>query len=143
MKAITVLNKPKVQDFTLEGVKHISVTDAYEAMQEGEYYFIDVRPEIQGKQSHFEFQNVFNIPLHKLPDKASVIPKELSIICVCNSGVDSVKAVNFFNLQGFENVYNMDGGIIEWKKQKLPVVDTNITKPIQHTPCAGGCTGCS
>lgn len=135
--------KPLIQQFTLEGVNHVSVKDAFTLMQTGEYYLLDVRPESQGRQAHFEFQNVFNMPLHKLPEKTEYIPKETPIICVCNSGIDSTKAANFFNRQGFKTVANMDGGLIEWKNQSLPVVETTYNAPTPHTPCAGGCTGCS
>lgn len=143
MENNNISHKPKVQDFTLDGVKHISVNDAYKAMQEGNFYFIDVRPENQGKQAYFEFQNVFNFPLHVLPEKSKIIPKDIYIICVCNSGLDSVKAVNYLNLHGFKNAYNLDGGIIEWKNQKLPIIETNYSRPINHSSCEGGCTGCS
>lgn len=143
MATINYYNEPKVQKFNLEGVKHISAQDALEIMKNEEAYLIDVRVELQAKQTYFEFQNVFNIPLHKLPEKIEFIPKELDLIIICNTGNDSVKATNFFNRQDYKNVYNLDGGISEWKRLKLPVIETTYSEIKEHTPCSGGCTGCS
>ncbi len=143
MENINFYSEPKYSDFNIDGVKHISPNTAFELLKEGKAYLIDIRTEIAAKQTYFEFQNVFNIPLSNLPYKLELIPKEILLIAICNSGFDSTKAVNFFNRQGFENAYNLDGGIIEWKKADLPIIETSFTDTSKgHSPCAGGCSGC-
>ena len=37
------------------------------------------------------------------------------------SGNRSVMASKFLEQNGFKNVYNLKGGIIDWKKNNLPV----------------------
>ncbi len=140
MEAIEKYQEPRVQDFTLKGVNHISVEHAYQLMKEQKAVMIDVRTEDQAKQTYFELANVSNIPLHNLPEKSKNIPKDTLILCICNSGIDSVKAANFFNYQAYSNAYNIDGGIIEWRRAKLPIIETGYTD--KHFPCSGGCTGC-
>lgn len=143
---VNYYNQAKYSNISIDGVKHISVEETKRLMDSGDAYFIDVRPEIAAKQTYFEFQNVFNIPLQNLPDKLSVIPKEIIIICVCTSGFDSTKAVNFFNRNGYKDVYNMDGGIIEWKNKGFPIIETKYDESVLkklHSQCKTGCKGCS
>jgi rhodanese-related sulfurtransferase len=140
MDKIIKYEKPKVQEFTLEGVMHVSVEQAYSIMKSGEAVMIDVRSEDQAKQTYFNLPKVSNIPLHNLHEKSGIIPKDSLVLCICNSGIDSVKAVNYFNYQGHNNAYNIDGGIIEWKNSGLQVVETGYTG--KHFPCSGGCSGC-
>lgn len=47
--------------------------------------------------------------------------KNQTIVFVCRSGMRSGKATQFAQALGFKDVYNMEGGMILWNEQKLPV----------------------
>jgi rhodanese-related sulfurtransferase len=54
------------------------------------------------------------IPLGKLPQKMSELDRTAEMVVLCKMGGRSARAVAFLRQQGFENVYNLDGGILAW-----------------------------
>ena len=128
---------PHVQSFTLDGVNHTSVVDAYKALIEAKVVLVDVREDEELDIASFNVPNALHFPLSNILDIYQNIPKDKEIIVACNHGIRSVKVVNLLHRQGWTNVYSLDGGLIEWSRNNLPL---NI-KPHQH-PSSGSC-GCS
>ncbi|MEK6550651.1 MAG: rhodanese-like domain-containing protein [Pseudomonadota bacterium] len=60
------------------------------------------------------------LPLHLLPLKLNEIDKSETIVLVCRSGARSGQATAFMQQQGFENVYNLRGGMMGWTASGLP-----------------------
>ena len=61
--------------------------------------------------------NSINIDIHKGQDFISEIEaldKSKNYYVYCRSGMRSAKACEIMNQLGFENTYNLLGGIIEW-----------------------------
>lgn len=54
------------------------------------------------------------MPLHTLPIKLSDLNREEKLVLICRSGARSAQACMFLQQQGFENVYNLRGGMIGW-----------------------------
>lgn len=54
------------------------------------------------------------IPLHTLPVRVSEFSREEKLVFICRSGARSAQACMFLQQQGFENVYNLRGGMIGW-----------------------------
>ncbi len=52
--------------------------------------------------------------------KALEILKPKAIVVICRSGARSAYAANLLAKNGLSNVYNVEGGFLEWKKAKLP-----------------------
>ena len=80
---------------------------------------IDVREPWEYNEGHIP--GVKLIPLGTLPDRMNEIPKDKTVILTCRSGNRSGQAFRFLREQGFDNVHNMEGGILAWEKQGLPV----------------------
>ncbi len=55
-----------------------------------------------------------HIPLRELPARLSDIPQTAPIILVCRSGNRSGKAYEYLAANGFLNLRNMSGGMLEW-----------------------------
>lgn len=55
-----------------------------------------------------------HIRLGDLPDRFSEIKQTEDIVLVCRSGKRSQKAYEFLENQGYKNLYNMDGGMLQW-----------------------------
>ncbi len=47
--------------------------------------------------------------------------KDKKILVYCRSGSRSAVVSRFLDKMGFKKVYNLQGGIIQWKNQNLPV----------------------
>jgi rhodanese-related sulfurtransferase len=55
-----------------------------------------------------------HIPLGDIPARYSEIQQNNDIILVCRSGKRSQKAYEFLEAQGYKNLFNMDGGMLQW-----------------------------
>jgi len=81
---------------------------------------IDVReiPEIaQGTIAKAE-----PLPLATLPARFSEFEPDEKLVIICRSGVRSAQACLFLQQEGFNNVFNLRGGMIAWTHNALPVV---------------------
>ncbi len=111
-------DKPKIQKFHLEGVKHILPEDALKAQQNNEAVIIDVREKYEIYPAHIE--NTLFHPMWKISDWMPSLPKDKNFILMCEKGIRSTSVAHFLMNNDFPNVYNLDGGITAWKERKLP-----------------------
>lgn len=82
---------------------------------------VDVRDPSEFETGHIEHAR--NIPLETLredPEKYLVRGKPLVVIC--KKGVRSLAAAKLAERFGYEPVYNLDGGMLEWIRVGLPTV---------------------
>jgi len=125
---------PLFQEFHIEGVQHITPENALAELQNGTSILIDVREEQEFKLESIPLNNVFYYPMSGIVGQLSNIPTDKPIIVICNAGVRSSKVVNLLNRNGFPESVNLDGGIIIWKAQGLPI-DSEST-----SGCGCGCS---
>lgn len=125
--------RPTIQNFHIEGVRHIIPADAYEAILNGEAVLIDVRELSEVRMEKIPLERVLNHPMSVIMDRLPYISKHQDIILFCQAGVRSVKVANLLNRHGYPRVANLEGGISLWKAQGLPLEN--------HIP-VGGC-GCA
>lgn len=125
-------DKPTLQSFHLEGVRHIHPSDALEAFTNGQAIMIDVREMNEVKLKSVPLERVLNHPMSVIADRLPYIAKDQQIIVACPGGVRSVKVAQFLGKEGYLQVASLDGGFKEWKTMGLPFVPT---------PPPGGC-GC-
>lgn len=126
-------DNPILQDFQIEGVKHINPLDALEAIKSGEAVMLDVREINEVKLESVPLDRVLNHPMSVIMDRLPYITKDQNLIVACPGGIRSVKVANLLSLQGYPNVASLDGGFMMWKAKGLPM-DSNLS--------FGGC-GCN
>jgi rhodanese-related sulfurtransferase len=82
---------------------------------------IDVRPIADFSKSHII--NAINIPASKLQNQLTQLEKHkgVPIVMACRSGAQSSSACKTLIKNGFEEVYNLKGGIMAWESANLPV----------------------
>ncbi len=103
----------------MKQIQHISAIDAYKKIQEGAI-LIDVRDEDEIKEISCDVENVLYIPLNKLEEGVKNLLKEEEYIMMCYSGGRSFVATQLMYVYGFEEVYNLQGGISAWDIGGLP-----------------------
>lgn len=62
------------------------------------------------------------LPLHLLPLRADELDRGADIVLYCRSGARSAQACSFLSERGFESVYNLRGGIMDWARNGFPLV---------------------
>ena len=72
-------------------VKKLSADDLKQYLQEGKYYFLDVR-EPSELQQYGSVKGYVNIPLGQVEKRLSEIPKDRTIVTMCEHGGRAAKA---------------------------------------------------
>ena len=79
---------------------------------------IDVRTQDEFKDGHIENSLNFNIyDAVKFIEEISKLDKQASVHVYCKSGVRSLQACEIIKGMGFSKVFNLIGGITEWKNK--------------------------
>lgn len=95
-----------------KGITNISVHEAKDKFKDNNVQFIDVRTPGEYKANHRKpFQN---IPLSNLDSKMGKLDKQKEVVVICQSGMRSAKAAKMLKKHGFENIYNVKGGMGAW-----------------------------
>lgn len=81
---------------------------------------IDVRE--MAEIAHGTIENAEPVPLATLPVRLNEFEREQKLVIICRSGARSAQACQFLKQQGYDNVYNLRGGMIGWSHASLPVV---------------------
>ncbi|MGH7864053.1 MAG: MBL fold metallo-hydrolase [Candidatus Binataceae bacterium] len=85
---------------------------------------VDVREEAEYRGDLGHIAGSMLIPLRELPERAPselADLKERDIIAICRVGVRSSTAAAILTGLGFERVWNMKGGMLDWNEAQLPV----------------------
>ena len=87
-----------------------------------EIILLDVRTEDEYDAEHIQMPGVLliHIPLSELKSRLDELDRSKKIIVYSRNGADSVTACDVLVQHGFELVYNMLGGIEEWKTLNFP-----------------------
>jgi adenylyltransferase/sulfurtransferase len=100
----------------LRPVKEITVQELYDWQVQGaDFQLIDVREPHEFATANLDGEL---IPLGSVSGAAHRISKDKKVVVHCRSGVRSAKAIRELEDQfGFENLYNLKGGILAWAKE--------------------------
>ncbi len=103
------------------GVKLLEVHEALRLMNDKSTTTVDVRQEKEFAEGHLP--KTRNIPLGLLANRSSEIEKakKKPVIVVCRSGNRSKKGAITLAKNGFEQVYSMNGGVVAWQRENLPL----------------------
>ncbi|MFZ1400381.1 MAG: rhodanese-like domain-containing protein [Candidatus Promineifilaceae bacterium] len=74
---------------------------------------LDVREQWEYDEGHIP--GVTLIPMGEVSSRLSEIPTDKEVIVTCRSGNRSGQVTDFLRQQGFDNVHNMEGGIVAWE----------------------------
>lgn len=74
---------------------------------------LDVREPFEYEAGHIP--GVTLIPMNEVPQRLSEIPADKTVVVTCRTGNRSAQVTDYLRQQGFDNVHNMAGGIVEWE----------------------------
>ena len=123
MNKIIYTQKPLKQEFHIAQVKHVSVNETWKNLQQKKSIILDIRESTEKEIEWLDIENIIYIPMVEVINKLSDIPKDIPVFIICNNGIRSTKIANLLQNQEFINVFNVDGGLLEWKRKDLPFED--------------------
>jgi rhodanese-related sulfurtransferase len=95
------------------------VAEVNEKLKFGKHPLVlDVRQPDEYRQGHIAGSKL--IPLNELRRRMKELPQGREIVCVCASGSRSRTAAKVLSKEGY-TVFDMQGGMLAWRKAKLPV----------------------
>ena len=108
-------------DVTNKG-KHLKADKFNEIIEKDNTILIDMRNHYESEIGHFK--NAWTPDVDTFRDSLPIILDEIkgneedkNIVMYCTGGIRCEKASAYFKHQGFKNVYQLEGGIIEYTRQ--------------------------
>ncbi len=66
------------------------------------------------------------LPMHIIPLRINEFERDEKLVMVCRSGARSAQACMFMQQQGYDNVFNLRGGMIAWAGSGLEIGSTQV-----------------
>ena len=103
----------------------VDPSTATEMINHQQAVVVDVRPSADFHKGHII--NAISIPINGFNNQISTLNKykDKPIIVSCRSGAQSSSACQQLKKSGFEQVYNLKGGILAWQSANLPITRKN------------------
>lgn len=95
-------------------MKQISATELKQWIEDNRFFLlVDVRE----KWEHAAYNiGGLHIPLGEVMSRKDEISKSAPVIVYCEKGMRSAIAIQKLEVLGFDNLYNLEGGLNRWKK---------------------------
>lgn len=105
----------------MRGFKEISPAESVQIFNHEDALMLDVREDSEYKDGHILDSK--HIPLGKLEERLDELEmyRQKPIIVSCRSGHRSASACAKLRKKGFENLYNLKGGVMAWQNAGLPL----------------------
>lgn len=119
--AFTLVAGVLIFNLSLGDKDAVEPTAATVLINNKEAVVVDVRPASDFNKGHII--NAINIPSSGFSSQMSVLNKhkDKPIIVSCRSGAQSSSACQQLRKAGFEEVFNLKGGILAWQSANLPI----------------------
>lgn len=112
---------PPVHHQPIHPRHHLSVPELADALarHRERALVVDVREPEEYRLGHLSGARL--MPLRQVIPEADSLPRDRPLYLVCRSGRRSTRALHWFLDLGFEEVFNLKGGMLSWKAQGQPV----------------------
>lgn len=100
----------------------LSSGEFYEQLTKEKITLIDVRTSGEFANGHIPDAGQLNFYALDFKKKLLLLPRDQPIYLYCNTGFRSRLAANTLAKNGYNEVYNLEHGIMEWNLHDLPVV---------------------
>ena len=102
------------------GLRSVGPMEATQLSNRENAVFLDVRDDGEYRGGHIP--EAVHIPLKQLTERAGELEKfkGVPVIAYCRTGTRTGRIGVILKKHGFENVYNLSGGIAAWQSANLP-----------------------
>ena len=100
----------------------LSVTEFSAKAAESGVVTLDVRTPGEFAEGHIEGARLIDFQSGNFENEIATLDKNATYAVYCRSGNRSGQAVKVMQDAGFANVFNMNGGVIDWANAGLPLV---------------------
>jgi len=117
---VVLIIKMELDRFT-SGITQVNPFEAIRLLNDETAVVIDVRETKEFSEGHLK--DAVHIPLSDLKNRVTELEKykDKSVIAYCRSGQRSYSACKTLKKAGFDAVSNLQGGIMAWQNQNMPI----------------------
>jgi len=101
----------------------LSVTEFSSKIAESGVVTLDVRTPGEFAEGYIEGARLIDFQSGNFENEIATLDKNATYAVYCRSGNRSGQAVKVMKDAGFTNVFNMNGGVIDWANAGLPLVN--------------------
>ncbi len=105
------------------GVTNMNVSEFSKKITEAGVITLDVRTAGEFMSGHIQGAQNIDFESGSFAEDISTLDKNGTYAVYCRSGNRSGQAVKVMHDAGFHNVYNLNGGVIDWANAGLPLVN--------------------
>ena len=102
---------------------NLSVTEFSAKVAEAGVITLDVRTPGEFAEGYIQGARLIDFQSGNFENEIATLDKNATYAVYCRSGNRSGQAVKVMQDAGFSNVFNMNGGVIEWANAGLPLVN--------------------
>jgi phage shock protein E len=104
------------------GVTNMNVSEFSAKIAEAGVVTLDVRTPTEFAEGYIEGARLIDFQSGNFENEIATLDKNATYAVYCRSGNRSGQAVKVMQDAGFTNVFNMNGGVIDWANAGLPLV---------------------
>jgi thioredoxin 1 len=105
-------------------VHHLSAEAFRDLVRDSTGILLDVRTQQEYNNGHLRGSGQMNYYDRDFGNRLLMLSRDEAIFLYCNTGFRSGRAAQFLVQNGYQRVYNMHRGIMEWNYHNLPVERT-------------------
>jgi rhodanese-related sulfurtransferase len=105
------------------GAMDLGVSEFSTKVAEAGVITLDVRTPIEFAEGHIDGARLIDFQSGNFENEIAALDKNATYAVYCRSGNRSGQAVKVMQDAGFSNVFNMNGGVIDWANAGLPLVN--------------------
>ncbi|WP_295404283.1 rhodanese-like domain-containing protein [uncultured Thiocystis sp.] len=119
--ALAVIVGLLTHNLIVGGQGSVDPLQATEMMNHRDAVVIDVRPAADFAKGHII--NALNIPMNGFKNQLATLTKYKGkpMVVSCRSGSQSSMACSQLRKEGYEEIYNLRGGLMAWESANLPL----------------------
>lgn len=112
------MNDTKQDSFQVPTIEPIELD---RRLKEGEAIrLLDVREPFEAQIADLPPNGQLRIPLGEVADRVGELDRSTRIVVYCRSGKRSARVVRHLREAGFPEVYNLEGGVLRWRRDVDP-----------------------
>ncbi len=111
----------KNKGMKIAGILHFTARETIELCENGAV-LVDIREEYETAARQFSVKNLIFLPNSEFNEHFNELPKDKFLIFADSVGLRSKEAVKFLLKNGFDNIGNLAGGIVDWERGGYKVI---------------------
>lgn len=114
-------------DVSAQTVKDVDAFGFQKLITSGNGVILDVRTPHEYSRGHIEGSTLINVSDQEFVNKINLLQKDKPVYIYCLTGARSASAANYMAKMGFDELYNLQRGIMNWSQNGLPIATSKVS----------------